>query len=309
MRGLLSISVALACLAAPAAASAHARAPAVALDYRLSVTGAPAGVHATVIDGDRDLRLVVDPALVVVVRGLLGEPALRFDRGGVWGNRRSPTAAADRVVKAGGPGPAWVRLTRTHAYMWHDHRLAPPGDLRAGSTAPWSLPLTVAGQPARLVGSFVRVRPPSAWPWIVGALAAIGVLAAVAVLAPGSRRPVATALAALAALAGLAGNLAFATGDAIARADKWLDAGAAAILAIAAVGSLAIRNWSIRGWVVMLVGAVAAALSLGTLSVFWHGVVISSLPDDVARLTTAIAVIAGLVAMLLTAAVDDVEES
>jgi hypothetical protein len=44
----------------------------------------------------------------------------------------------------------------------------------------------------------------------------------------------------------------------------------------------------------MVVGVVAAALGLGSLSVFWHGVVISSLPASLARLATAIAYVANV---------------
>jgi len=39
--------------------------------------------------------------------------------------------------------------------------------------------------------------------------------------------------------------------------------------------------------------------------VFWHGVVISSLPADVARLTTAVAIAGGLAAAALSVAADD----
>ena len=86
----LSIVV-LACLAAPSPAAAHSRAPTVALDYRLELSTAPPGVHATVVDGDRALSLTVDVPHRLVVRGLLGEPVLRFGPDGVWVNRASPS--------------------------------------------------------------------------------------------------------------------------------------------------------------------------------------------------------------------------
>ena len=47
------------------------------------------------------------------------------------------------------------------------------------------------------------------------------------------------------------------------------------------------------------VGAVAAALTLGSLGVFWHGVVISSLSPALARLATAAAVVGGCAATVL----------
>jgi hypothetical protein len=49
----------------------------------------------------------------------------------------------------------------------------------------------------------------------------------------------------------------------------------------------------------MVVGVVAAALGLGSLSVFWHGVVVSSLPALVARLATAVAFLGGAAAVVL----------
>ena len=83
------------CLVAAGPAAAHSRAPTVALDYRLAVAPSQlAGVHVDVVDGDRSLRVQVDPPHRLVVRGLLGEPALRFGPDGVWANRASPTATS-----------------------------------------------------------------------------------------------------------------------------------------------------------------------------------------------------------------------
>jgi hypothetical protein len=49
-----------------------------------------------------------------------------------------------------------------------------------------------------------------------------------------------------------------------------------------------------------IVGAVAAAVSLSSLSVFWHGVVISPLPGTVARLLCVLAVAGGAAAAVLS---------
>ena len=114
-RPVLPLIVALVALAAPAGAAAHTRAPAVALDVRLLLTHVPPGVHAEVIDGDRDLRLSVDPSVRLLVRGLIGEPLLRFSPDGVWVNGRSPTAAADRLVSKRTAGDGWLRLTSGQA--------------------------------------------------------------------------------------------------------------------------------------------------------------------------------------------------
>ncbi len=118
----LSIVV-LACLVAPGRAAAHSRAPTVALDYRLELSRATLpGVHAQVVDGDRALRVRVEPPHRLLVLGLLGEPLLRFGPGGVWVNRASPSADADRLTRR---GSGWLRLTSKHALLWHGLRCGP----------------------------------------------------------------------------------------------------------------------------------------------------------------------------------------
>jgi hypothetical protein len=285
------------CLVAAGPAAAHSRAPTVALDYRLAVAPSQlAGVHVDVVDGDRSLRVQVDRPHRLVVRGLLGEPALRFGPDGVWANRASPTAEADRLSAR---GSGWVRLSSGRALLWHDHRLAPPPDLRAGKSAPWSLPVVLDGRSARLTGTFTRVAPPPLWPWLVAGLVAVGALVALGHIAKPRRAEAAAALAGVAAGAALAASTAFATGDAIARRTQWIEVASAALLAVLALGALVFGDRSLRTWAAMVVGVVAAALGLGSLGVFTHGVVISSLPAIVARLATAVALVGGSAAVVL----------
>ena len=93
----LSIVV-VACLVVAAPAAAHSRAPTVALDYRVRIEPVTLpGVHVDVVDGDRALRVRVDEPHRLLVRGLLGEPLLRFGASGVWVNRASPTAIIPSV--------------------------------------------------------------------------------------------------------------------------------------------------------------------------------------------------------------------
>jgi hypothetical protein len=292
----LSIVV-LACLAAASPAAAHSRAPTVALDYRLELVDAlPPGVHAEVVDGDRALRVSVEPPHRLVVLGLLDEPLLRFAPSGVWVNRASPSADADRLARR---GSGWLRLTEHHRLLWHDHRLAPPGGLRAGASTPWSLPIRVDGRRTELRGSFVRVARPPWWPWLAGGLVAVAALTALARALPRRRSETAAAVAGIAASAALAASAAFATGDVIARRAQWIEVGSAALLAVLAAAALLLGDRSLRTWAAMVVGVVAAALGLGSLSVFWHGVVISSLPDSFARLATLVAFVGGAAAVVL----------
>jgi hypothetical protein len=286
-----------ACLVVPGQAAAHSRAPTVALDYRLELSRAVLpGVHAEVVDGDRALRVGVDPPHRLVVRGLLGEPLLRFGPDGVWVNRASPSADADRLARR---GSGWSRLTTNHTLLWHDHRLAPPGRLRPGASAPWTLPVTLDGRRTELRGTFTRVARPPLWPWLVAGLVAVAALAAFARVTPRRRAETATAIAGVAAAGAFTASAAFATGDAIARRAQWVEVGSAALLALLAAGALLLGDRSVRTWAAMLVGVVAAALGLGSLSVFRHGVVISSLPASFARLATAVAVVGGGAAVVL----------
>ena len=296
---LAPLIVAIAVLAGPGAAAAHPRAAAVALDTRLRLfaTAIP-GVEATVIDGDRELRLDVRASMRLVVPGLLGEPFLRFDRQGVWLNASSPTAAADRLVSTADRAAGWRHVARGHVFTWHDHRLAPP-PLAAGRTASWSLPVLVDGRRARLAGEFVRAPKPQLWPWLAGAGVAASALWAAGRRRRSLRLPLATASAAVAALAALAASAGFATGDQITRLGRWLDLAAAAVLALAALGVLRIGDLSTRAWVATIVGVIAAAFVLGSLGVFRHGFVISSLPATLARLAVCTALVCGIAAAVL----------
>jgi hypothetical protein len=284
-------------LAAPATASAHSRRPAVALDYRLRVTPSPIpGVRAEVLDADRELRLTVRPSASLLVRGLLGEPMLRFDRRGVWVNDGSVTAATDRLARPGAKG--WRRITAAHTFAWHDHRLSPPR-LRAGETAPWSLPVELSGRAVSIQGSFLRVARPALWPWLaVFALALAGLVIA-------SRRPsrhrerFAVGAAALAAATALALTAGFTAGDPLSGTEQWLELGCTAVLAAAAAAALAARDAATRSWSASAIGAVAFAFALPPLGVFWHGVVVSSLPAVLVRALNAVALLAGISAVVL----------
>ncbi len=292
----LSIVV-VACLVVAAPAAAHSRAPTVALDYRVRIEPVTLpGVHVDVVDGDRALRVRVNAPHRLLVRGLLGEPLLRFGASGVWVNRASPTAAADRLAKR---GSGWVRVTRTNAFLWHDHRLAPPPALQAGASARWSLPIVLDGRATALRGTFTRVGAPPLWPWIVAMLVAFGVVAALAHALPAKRSETAAAIAAIAAAGALTASTAFATGDTIARRTQWVEAGSAGVLALFAAIALLRHDRSLRTWAAMVVGVVAVSLGLGSLSVFLHGVVVSSLPASFTRLATAVALVGGASAVVV----------
>jgi hypothetical protein len=285
------LAVVLAVLAVPATASAHSRRPAVALDYRLSVPAAPfAGVHARVLDGDRELRLTVVAPTRLVVRGLLGEPMLRWDPRGVWLNQASPTAQADKLARAGQHG--WRLVASGRTFAWHDHRLSPP-HIAAGGTGRFSLPVTLDGRARSIPGVFTHVRRPSLWPWLLVAATAGAALVAAARVAP-RRGTYAVGLAAVAAVAALTATAGFTLGDPISGGGQWFELACTALLGLGALGALRLREPSTRSWAACVIGAVSVAFALPSLGVFWHGVVVSSLAPTVVRALEAIAVIAGL---------------
>jgi hypothetical protein len=304
MRAAPIVIVALGTLTGPSSAWAHSRRPPVALDYRLELASPTplSGVRADVIGGDRALRLDVAPPTRLVVLGILGEPFLRFAADGVWVDSHSPTAATDGLVR--GVGAGWTRLTRGHSLAWHDHRLAPPSGLRVGTQAPWSLPVTVGGRRASIAGSFVRVPRPQLWPWLGGGVLGLAAIVVLVRRLAGRRVELAAVLAVIAAPAALAASAGFTTGDPLSGGQAWVELTAAAVLTAVACGALLIRDRSVRLWIAMLTGIVAALVCLSSLSVFWHGVILSTLPGGLVRLLVAVAVISGSAAAVLGIAVD-----
>jgi hypothetical protein len=294
-------------LAFPGAAAAHSGAPTVALDFRLRVSHATRmlrGVRPTIVDGDRGLHLDVDPDTTLVVLGDLQEPMIRFDSGGVWVNRHSPTAAGAKLIRAtAGNDVSWSLRSSGHELRWHDHRLAPPVDLRSGQVARWSIPVELEGRRTALAGTVVRISRPSAWPWALGALVLAGAATGAAWRLPEVRKRLLVVLGALAAFGALAASTTFATADEISGAGEWVEVGVVAALLVLAVASMRPRWSSLRIWAAAGVGVVAATFSAGSLGVFRHGYVISTLPAAAARLAVLLAVVAGMATALLSVSV------
>lgn len=280
-------------LAAPAAASAHARTPTVALDYRL-VLDAPGralpGVQASILDGDRDIRLTSRRESVTVL-GDLGEPMLRIGPGGAFANAASPSAAAARVV---GHGSGWQRVGGS-TFAWHDHRLAPPPYGAEVSTR-FAIPLVVGGRRAAISGRFERVSRPAVWPWLAAAAIAAAALVALVAVRPARRPMLALALGALAVAAELTELVTFNAADAPNGRVAWVQIALGSGLAAAGAAGLARLQGESRTVLAGVLGVAAAVSSIGSLEVFRHGVVISLLSPTLARLVAAAAVTTGLAA-------------
>jgi hypothetical protein len=299
MRPRPVIAAGLAALVLPAGAAAHGRAPTVALDYRLRLNAqAIPGVHVRVLDGDRSLQLSVAPDERVVVRGLLREPVLRIGPNGVLVNASSPTAAADRLVSKRGSG--WVRLSGGSSIAWHDHRLAPPPASRPGLAGRFSIPISVNGRTRAIVGTFWRVGRPAAWPWLVGAVGLAAAVLAAARLRPGWRAQLTIGLGTAAGVGALVAVTTFAARDAPSGRVAWLQIGGGVFVGAVLAAVLVVLQGRRRVHAAGIVGGIAAAASIGSLPVFWHGVVISALPATPARLACGFALVGGAAAAALS---------
>jgi hypothetical protein len=279
-------------LAVPASASAHARSATVALDYRLALdrsTRSIPSLSVSILDGDRALR-VGSKGSTVIVLGNLSEPMLRIGPGGAWVNRGSITAVAERLTHL---SKGWTRVASTPSYTWHEHRLTPPpyGD-STGAVARFEIPVTVNGDRATIGGAFVRYSRPALWPWLIATAA----FATAVVFAVRLHRRVTIGLGTVAGLAALASLIAFSAADAPNGRVAWLQIGLGIGLGAVVCGVLVTAHEPRRSQLAGLLGAVAAALSLGSLGAFRHGVVVSLFSATGSRALLALALVAGTAA-------------
>jgi hypothetical protein len=288
----------VATLAVPASASAHARSATVALDYRLKLDRATRSLRSlsvAILDGDRALRVTARRG-TVVVGGELKEPMLRLRSDGVWVNRASITAAAEGLTR---PGAGWMRVSDASSFTWHEHRLAPPpyGE-RTGAVARFEIPVTVNGHPETIRGTFVRYARPALWPWIVVGAAFAGAVA----LSLRLHRRITTGLGSAAGLAALVSLIAFSAADAPTGRVAWLQIVLGLALGLVAFAALVRAHEPRRSQLAGLLGAVAAAVSLGSLGAFRHGVVVSLLSATGSRALLAVALVAGAAAAVTSVA-------
>jgi len=279
-------------LAAPAGAAAHGRSQTIALDYRLVLDRATRSLHGvsvSILDGDRSVR-VSTKGVTVVVHGDLGEPMLLIGPKGVWVNRASVTAVANRLTRL---SHGWKRLASGHSYSWHEHRLSPPPYGRQiGPVARFALPATVDGRAVTIGGAFVRYRRPAIWPWLLGAAIFAGLIGAA--VRHGWR--VTVVLGIVAGVATLAARVSFSAAAPLNGRVAWPQIGLWVALAGAGCFGLIRTRGQDRVLVGGLLGCITAVLSLGSLGVFWHGVVLSEFSATFTRGLIAVALIAGVAA-------------
>ncbi len=164
-------------LLAPASASAHGALNPVASNYLARIKHVPAGMRASVVDGDLSLWLQVPAGESVLVLDYEGAPYLRFADGHIWANQNSQMAYFNQLPPATPPSdlrsttpPRWLRVGSGYTYAWHDGRLhafalesVAPGSSYVGS---WRIPVIVNGRREALSGTLSYHGAPSiAWLW------------------------------------------------------------------------------------------------------------------------------------------------
>jgi hypothetical protein len=292
------LALVIAALALPATAAAHGRSPTVALDYRIELhPPAGTGMSVHVLDGDRSLRVRSLHGEPILIRGTLKEPMLRISGTGVWVNAGSPTAEADRLAPSGKSG--WIKVSSGSEYAWHDHRLSPPPLTTPGPVGEFSVPVMIDGRQTAITGEFVRVARPAFWPWALAA-AVLATAIAVATRRRATRAALTIGLGLAAGVFALTEVTTFAFRDAPSGGVAWLQV-ITALLVAAILGVLLVRlHGRSRIHAAGVVGAVAAAVSLSSLPVFWHGVIISVLPATAARAVCGLAIALGVAAAVLS---------
>jgi hypothetical protein len=294
-RALLAIAVAA--LAAPAPAGAHLRTSRDAVDYRASVLPLDAPLRVRVYRADLALGLSLVGAHRVVVLGYLGEPFLRLEPEGAFVNAASPTAAGAKLVRPHPPSsrPLWQLHSQRPTVIWHDARVRglPHGVMHGA----WRIPLLADGRRTHLEGTIERVPAPSAWPWLVVGAAFAGALA-LALRRKSLIRPVTVWLGVLGTAAALVSAAGFATAS-TASQGAWIEGANEAVVALAAAVFLVRGSSNTRALAGGFLGLLALAVGLTKLPVFLHGIVLSALPGDLARLAVVIAIAAGAAAATL----------
>jgi hypothetical protein len=289
----------------------------IAADYEARLQGvrpATPGIAARVVGGDIKLSLTVAPTRVVVVLGRLGEPFLRFARGGVYANLRSPTAAEIRLVRLR-PGdlrarPVWSLVRDGHSFAWHESRLRPHAARDDGRVGGIAIPLRIDGRAASLVGSSWYASPPPLWPWILLALAPAAALLAVA---RARRRWLARTLVPL-ALVALGGSSACLAGRTLAASEgRWGDVQVGAVMFVALVGLACLLRLgpASRSLLGAGIGVLVTLYGAESLPVLLHGFVLSRLPADADRAATVLSLGAGLclIGLLVVLLLPDLAEN
>jgi hypothetical protein len=280
----------------PATALAHGRNAPVATNFQARVDHLPAGVEAKVVDGDRKLWLRVPSSSTLIVLGFQREPYIRFDHAGVELNLRSPTTYlnqprlqyASRATSVTAR-PDWKRVTRAHAYSWHENRLHALERLVHGGDARvvgrWSVPLQLEGNVSAITGTLSYVPGPRRWVWLLALIATVGVALAVAARRRGTAEVVLAIVALAAALVARLGRELY--GRPGVPTQSLVIVALSCLLAVALLGALFAGRGERRQLAALVIGGLALYQGLTLVSVLTRGVVLAALPAIVERAAVA----------------------
>ena len=129
-----------------------------------------------------------------------------------------------------------------------------------------------------ITGTFWRVGRPALWPWLAGAAVLVAAVLAAARRFPAARAHLTIGLGVAAGIGALVAVTTFAARDAPSGRVAWLQIAVGIAIGAVLAGLLVALRGRRRVHAAGIVGGIAAAASLGSLPVFWHGVVISALP-------------------------------
>jgi hypothetical protein len=311
----VAAALGVAALAVLAGASPAAADPPRPTDYRSTITSiepAPDGVEVAIVGGDSFLEVTVDEGHEVEVPGYEGEPYLRFGAdGSVERNENSParylndSRQGETTVPASAgedAQPDWREVASGGQYAWHDHAIhwmgsgSPPGKSPGDVVTDWTIELTVDGTPTEVAGTLVWEHPVSPVPWVALAVAAAAVVLGVGHLLRGDPARV-----------GLVGPAAALVAAAVATVVGWgqyADAPAssgvsllvvlvpvAGVVLGAAAFVLTVRHRAPGVARAAALAAAAAVLGWAALriAVLWKPVLSTTLPANVDRAGTAVA--------------------
>ncbi len=299
-------------LSVPATAFGHLQTGTLSTDFEARIGGfrpAAPGVSARVLDGDQRLEVSVQPPHVVIVRGLLGEPFLRFSSSGVEVNLASPTASSTKVVPASEAVSfghvVWRRVSGGHAFAWHENRLRPLPVVSDTSAAPrrvaaWSIRMSVDGRHTVLAGTEWYATRPALWPWIAAGLALVAAAGLMARFASMRlHRMIAILVLPLVVGSLLAGWSGIVLVDQVSRLGLLFAIVYTCVGGVFVLVAIASTSGAAQIGVMALIGAVAATFALPQLLVFAHGFVLSALPAADARVAEAVALVGGIVVTIV----------
>lgn len=280
----------------------------------LDITPPVDGLTVRVLEAGNQLELTNHSGRDVVVLGYRSEPYLRVGPGGVYENRRSPSAYANRFANAPSRIPAdldpaappqWRRIADQPDAVWHDHRthwsgpdppaVAADRGHRQVVVPSWQIPLRLGQRTALVEGDIVWVPGPAPWPWVLLALVAFAV-----VLAAGWRQRL--DLLAVLVLAAVAADVAHTVGVFAASTAPVLAKAYAAIISVGGWAAALVGIWQLRrgrqqaGRILVLLGGtfLTFAGALPDVTALASSQISSGLDPALSRATIALTLGVGL---------------